>query len=123
MFVLVDEAEPYKARRRGTKPRPDELDLLRGAAPATTKVWICNECVARMAQTLAEELAGLRGCWAGRSGQVAVRCGRRDRPCRARPAAPIPGHGGLCQKATPPRSASTRLLITDFSSRMLCHWP
>jgi hypothetical protein len=58
MCVLVDEAEPYKARRRGTKPRRDELALLRGAAPATTKVWICNECVARMAQTLAEELAG-----------------------------------------------------------------
>jgi len=39
---------------------------------ALATVWICDECVARMAQILAEDPPELSGCEAGRSGHVAA---------------------------------------------------
>jgi hypothetical protein len=44
----------FEAKRRVMDPN----------TAAIAAVWICNECVARMAQTLAEQPSGTRSLWA-----------------------------------------------------------
>src|SRR5215211_1941652 len=62
----------------------------------------------RMAQILAEEPKEPRWSEGGRYGHVAALCEREYRPCRARPADPVPGRGGPERRRRPRLGGAVR---------------
>ena len=78
---------------------------------ALAAVWICNECVTRMAQVLAEEPQDRNGSEGGGDGRRAASCDRKDWPCHARPADPVAGRGGPDRRRRPrPDGTGTQML-------------